>query len=273
MIRQHPETFGHLGEPLLDEAELSLHFDVRDPAYRPHERIGTPTARWHLGLFFQFIPDASTQPLSPDSPAPAWHWPLTDVAFYWTWMWTGAGWTGTLQEEVTAAAIKSQPGLQALESQAARAMLADRSGSPFVHRGAAGLEITIEASRTADGRVLIKVFQANRGHGEISLGPATCEFLVNGAAQPSPARLTPNTGHWRSPFRTLQPGQTEEVASHALNVLPVGGNRIRLVWSHPHAGYIDLSPMALDGLPEFRKLDKAWVGVAVSNELTITQSP
>lgn len=263
IVRQHPESLSHLGEGVLDEKQLSLHFDVVDPAHRPHELVGV-TLPDHLGLYFQSVPETTGGSL----PAPRCHWPLIDVSFRLTWMWANKRFDLPLQNALEVAVAESCRELDALEARALRAALTGRGEAPFVYRGVSTLRITIEPTRQADGRLFIKIFQTNAGSNDLQLCRGYTELAVNGATQ---VMLAP--GYLltvQKPFRTLEPGQVEEIAQWELKDLAPGENRVRVVMSYPYDSYIDTTPTAYDGVPELRRLDHAWTGASVSNELTVT---
>ena len=313
LIVKNPAALGHLGNGLIDQEALSLHFPVRVLDMKSREVLGRsrpPLIQRKEGIYLQFLAlmgNADTRALRNTH-----YWPFIDVRFEWSWSWPGPFDQETREEFYDILKQYLRP-LIDLETSTSVSALHGRGKESFVLRGrpGLGLDLVLEINQRArsgaffasrdregadvgrqagslfphdhldaklahDGSYVVMVSVRNTTSGVLAFVPNTVvEVILDRAAKPD--RLLDQIGRpqlhrWpggTDPFIYLQPGETRNLAGVDLGRIGPGEHTIRIVKHHSENGWTDMRPTCHDGRPKYRRVDSAWTGVVVSNELTL----
>ena len=272
-IALHPDALGHLDAGTLDEQRLSLHFPIKATVPQPPgETTGrglVPSSPKENGLFFRYTLESGQTYHS---------LAFTRVGFSQHWNWSNKDFPGDIQEALGKVVTNSMRPVLELEDAAIAADLAGRGPGSYVLRGSPGPVLTASLAEGAgpDGLTL-DLWETNSSDREVAVHPGHAQVIRDGK---SLLRMVGEGGmpfetlmsNTKDPFLYLKPGEKVKLGSLPIGTRSPGTYRLRVAWSHDRAGWLDVTPTYRDGRPVWRKIDKAWVGVVVSNEVTVTVS-
>lgn len=283
LIVKYPATLGHLDHGVIDEAALSLHFPVTDERMKFRKGLGrsrAPLIPLREGVHVQLVRQARTAGIGTATrPAPQTHfWPFIDVRFEWSWSWPNRPFDLESYGEFHDILRQSLRPLIDLESSTSAGVLHGQGKESFVLYGRPGFEIELrpDSDLEHDGSCGVAVFVKNTTSGVLAFVPnTTVELILNGAAEPD--RLLDQFGRlqlWHlpghgSPFVVLQPDEVRQLGSVGFGPLESGVHSVRIVKHHFDNGWTDMRPTYHDGSPEYLRVMLAWIGVVVSNEVTV----
>ena len=275
IVRKYPKGLGHLGPGELDEDKLFLRFGAKTlpkatPAMRPAAGRSRPRLLQpkDCGLSFRF-----TTPMSPK--ANAGQWLHVNVGLVWWWMWPNRGLSTETHKAVGALVRRAVAGLDALEDAAVAAGAASRGKGPYVLRGRPGVELTIRLSpkRSTFGTV-VDLYATNQTKQRVALCPPFLQIIRDGkpwhhhAHSSLPLGVVAVLSGREDPFTTIEPGRSAKIKSRVVSLSP-GKHTVRIAAGYLRDYWVDVRPTFHDGAPVTRKVNTAWTGALVSNELTV----
>jgi len=270
LIAKHPAVLGHLGVSSLDEERLCLHFPVRKTEAQraePSVRRGPdPRPPEKEGLFFQYT-------LQPGQTAHS--FAFTRVGFSQHWHWSNRAFPWDIQDELGKAALHAMRLVTEQEDAAIAADFAKRDKQSYVLRGGPGLVLTAHvAEKPGPDGPIVELWETNTSARVVAIHPGYAQRIRDGrtcallASMPG-LFFEPLVSGNKDPFLYLKPGEKLKVGSVVLGTRSPGSYRLRVAWCHDRDGWLDVTPTYHDGSPVWRKVENAWTGVLVSNELTI----
>lgn len=292
LFRMHPATLGHLGSGVVDEGTLSLNFSVTDERMKFRESGGRRMARpvpLKAGVQFQFVCQAHNQLGTPEGSGWAnrksFYWPFIDVRFEWSWGWPNGTFDGDQEAEFNDLLKLALRPLIAMEGVASSGVLCERNRESFVLHGRPGFAIELEPAGQSpfDGSHVVTLVAVNRSENPLAVESSphnpTPVVILDGATDVD--RLLEQIGRPQfnffdfrrgksDPFIYLQPNERRQLSTIGLGHLEPGNHHARVAVHYFSTGWTDMRPTYCDGAPEFRRVAAAWVGVVVSDEVTIT---
>ncbi len=299
-IEQFPDEMRHLQEPVLDREKLSLHF----PDQR-YELLSTDTSNRALITSMKALPDIQDRRPFPsgiffhfhmnafkvdDAKSNAGQWALIDVRLTHNHR---AGWP----REIALSGPDSRWGkgilacfepLFQLEERAIRVAFEKAGQRSLVYRGdpRVSLSVKLEENRPKDmieGYVPVSIWLTNHNEQEIKVpvgiaAQRTVQFAVDGEVSRHLYRIlqTFQTGPTNMSFKSVAPGQSVKLFGWGIEPDAGKPTRVRFIWSHPYVGYTEYRqntwhpPVPIE---RYIKVENAWTGIIISNELVIQPSP
>lgn len=284
-ILKHPTQLAHLGNGVLDEEALSLYFPERKERKKSRKALGrrrNPLIPWRRGIHLQLFRQprvTETKPVTRPRPQTL-YWPFLDVRFEWSWAWPNGEFDQKVGEEFYDILRQSLKPLIELERSTCADMLHGRGKESFVPHGKPGFEIELRSDENLayDKSYAVAVLVKNITSGVLAIVPnAVATVILDGVAEPDrmldqigrPQRRVERWPGHSDPFIYLQPNEIRQLGSVGLGHLKPGVHAVRIVKHHFENGWTDMTPTYHDGSPEYRRVMLAWMGVVVSNEVTV----
>jgi len=263
LVRKHPGSLAHLGPGTIDETTLTLEFLNTDPKHKTErDRRGGGKDGLRVRILFPGTGERDNFAL---------YLPCSDAGVTWGWMWANRTFEPAAQDDFCELVTRSLAPVVELENRLVADDLAAHPKESHVFRGTPGIVATIRPTTTAavKGSCAIDFFEENRAGTALAVGPGYCEVIVDGKIRPVRVGALRRGSLDKTPFVTLKPGARERVGTRYVGPLAPGRHRVQLILAHQDDGWMDLTPRYYDGAPEFRKVEDAWTGVVVSDEITI----
>jgi hypothetical protein len=278
LATRNPNAWSHLGPGQIDEADLSLHFPLRDSQRKPLEHVGRGAPPYRpprrSGIFVWFESSPKRDGLEP---VYSLRWPVIGLTFSWSWSWTGAfpddGLSGF--QRVIREAVRP---LAELEANAVVQDVSAHNKGAYVLRGEASVELTIRMEDAPSGmsRSVVAMYLTNTTDKTLAVCPPhACVVIQDGVVLvdrllPTSTSLSlPGYGLGQGPFIYLAPGESRKVDVTVLGRLGIGEHTVRIVQEYTQTDWLDMRPIAYDGAPVRREIANAWTGIVVSQELSI----
>jgi hypothetical protein len=286
LVRKHGDVLSYLGPGQIDEANLSLHFPLRDPSTKPLDAASRrpaehpPARKPGISVWFELSPPGEEENRS------SWdfmgRWPVINVSLYWSWSWSAPfPFPAEIQYEFQRLIRQAVRPLAELEATALAADISRHGEASYPLRGEPGIELTIrrDESPRAAAFNAVGLYVRNTTDKIIAIRPGGVSEVVEiGTASTDrllprvPALFPTRAGLAKDPFIYLSHGEEKKVCDVTVGRLEPGEHVIRVIQEYADSEWLDLTPTYLDGAPIRRRVENAWKGILVSQQLTITVS-
>ena len=272
---QYTNILDALAPASIDARELSAHFAIRDPhrefAANPVRGRILPLPK-HSGLYIAY--DTIRTGERKIENAYQCYCPFINLRCEWSWMWVGDR-PRNVQAALAALIRKSVRPIVELEAALADQVLATPGDLPdwIITDGPIELTLRPDPEHSKPDALIFYLDVKNNTPDSVTvdaLGPwevfldgyLQVEHILNELTEPRLAYGQPN-------FIRIAPGESKAAGMIILPAPPPGSHKLRVLKGYLRDHLLDLRPMACDGPPTWRRVDNAWTGYVLSEEMNI----
>ena len=273
---RRPEDLAALAPGVINADELSIHFAIRDASRdfakeRIREPIFFPRTK-HSGVFACFQPLFDDKLVEPTDFQAACF--FLQIRFSWHWIWPGE-YPKQAQDELAALIGEAVRPILAWEAAAAeRALKSPDSYPSWLYRESVlELELRRDARDCTPDVETYYVYPQNNIHRAIAvdtMGP--CEVFIDGRLSIEHMLnnlMHPITSMFPPSFIRIGPGECKAAGKIKISALRDGPHRLRVLKWYRSTHEYDRSGLAADQPPTWRRVEDAWTGFLLSEELVI----
>lgn len=264
VIVQNPEYLGRLDAGKIDTNALLIRFPLkRDTTIKPlfKSTQGITVSFWLKENF-------------PHRGEYNFQWMFSDLWLRWNWTWGNGSFPAKLQTKLFNTMKSSFHELDSLEEVAISNSLEAEGSGPFILIGRKGLSVELDDLQVdSTGLASVSIYERNRSWQSLSVYPPKYQVIVDGVPQFHRGIGILIRGHRPGvdPFFHLKPGDRIMTMKRVfLGKLSPGKHVVRVALCHAHDRWTDLGPTIVDGRPAVVEVEDSWMGVAVSEELSVS---